>query len=326
MGLKNRIAQMILNNSDSYKQSQKDIKKLKKKVEKLEKVNKSTNRLLNTIFLDYELTPTDTLRNFQLLSIELLRLMDNICSKHDLEWMIESGTFLGAIRHGGFIPWDDDLDSGMMRTDYNKLIEVLPVELEKLGLIDDFWLRFRPRDEFVEGATSFLQIFYRVKEPYPLNIAALDVFAYDYLKEYNGEDIGELYEQTRVKFYHDVVEIDDFDTVLERYYENLNLTYEETPYILQSVEGPAGPRRVIKLHVLETEKIKPFKKVQFENLMLPGPKDSDYYLNLIYKNYRNIPQSLTFHNRLKKLRKFPNIDEVFEKSIMKLREVNDNFE
>lgn len=50
---------------------------------------------------------------------------DSICKKHDLKYYFIGGTVLGAVRHGGFIPWDDDMDITMPIIDYNRLIEIL---------------------------------------------------------------------------------------------------------------------------------------------------------------------------------------------------------
>ena len=94
MGLKQKIGKKILNSSGSLKHYTKQIDKLNKKVERLEKENKSTNRLLNTLYLDYELTPSPLLKNFRDLSLELLRFMDNVCIKYNLEWWMRGGTFL----------------------------------------------------------------------------------------------------------------------------------------------------------------------------------------------------------------------------------------
>ena len=55
------------------------------------------------------MTP-DELRRLQLLQAELLREFDRICRLHGIKYIIGSGTLLGAVRHQGFIPWDDDID------------------------------------------------------------------------------------------------------------------------------------------------------------------------------------------------------------------------
>ena len=69
------------------------------------------------------------LRRHQLVMLEMLKELDRICSKHNIPYFLYWGTLLGAIRHNGFIPWDDDLDVGMMRKDYLRLLKVLPAEL-----------------------------------------------------------------------------------------------------------------------------------------------------------------------------------------------------
>lgn len=61
--------------------------------------------------------------------LEILEDIDRVCQKHDITYFAEWGTLLGAVRHGGFVPWDDDMDIGMKREDYNKFLAVAPKEL-----------------------------------------------------------------------------------------------------------------------------------------------------------------------------------------------------
>ena len=69
------------------------------------------------------------LRRQQLRMLELLEVIDVICRKHQIPYWLSSGTLIGAARHKGFIPWDDDLDIEMLRSDYLRLLKVLPQEL-----------------------------------------------------------------------------------------------------------------------------------------------------------------------------------------------------
>lgn len=72
-----------------------------------------------------------TLRQLQLIELELLIEVDRICRKCGLHYNIIGGTLLGSVRHGGFIPWDDDADLVMFRNDYEKFREVCKTELDK---------------------------------------------------------------------------------------------------------------------------------------------------------------------------------------------------
>lgn len=66
---------------------------------------------------------SETLRKAHNCMTEILCEIDRVCQKHNIKWWIEDGTLLGALRHKGFIPWDDDCDIGMMREDYEKFVQ-----------------------------------------------------------------------------------------------------------------------------------------------------------------------------------------------------------
>lgn len=74
--------------------------------------------------------------------LKIAREIKRICHENNIKYFIIAGTLLGAVRHGGFIPWDDDMDIGMLREDYEKFIEIA-----KKDLREDFFLQTTETDE-----------------------------------------------------------------------------------------------------------------------------------------------------------------------------------
>ena len=70
------------------------------------------------------------LRKLQLTELELLQEADRVAKKNNITYCIIAGTMLGAVRHGGFIPWDDDVDIAMLRSEYDRFREVCQKELD----------------------------------------------------------------------------------------------------------------------------------------------------------------------------------------------------
>ena len=72
----------------------------------------------------------EELTELQEIEVELLKEVDRICTKCGISYNMVGGTMLGAIRHGGHIPWDDDADLGFLRTEYEKFREAIKTELD----------------------------------------------------------------------------------------------------------------------------------------------------------------------------------------------------
>lgn len=72
-----------------------------------------------------------TLRKIQMVELEMLIELDRICRKNDIKYTIIGGTLIGAMRNGGFIPWDDDIDIAMLRNEYEKFRNACKKDLDR---------------------------------------------------------------------------------------------------------------------------------------------------------------------------------------------------
>ena len=107
----------------------------------------------------------DNLRQLQLIELDILKRVLEICSNHDLTYYMLGGTLLGAVRHHGFIPWDDDIDIGLPRPDYEKLLLFANKELDtpyqlhtlhnKNGLYSYYYARIENTEKRIIRASGY---------------------------------------------------------------------------------------------------------------------------------------------------------------------------
>lgn len=127
-----------------------------------------------------------TIADVQKEILKILKEIDRICEKNNIEYFLTGGTCLGAVRHEGFIPWDDDADIGMSREDYKRFIKALKKDLssdfvfqcyeeDKRYLVTWPAMKIRLKNTYVEEKNALLKN--KCKESDGLFV---DIFIFDY--------------------------------------------------------------------------------------------------------------------------------------------------
>lgn len=83
----------------------------------------------------------EQLRQIQIVELEILIEVDRICRENNIHYFLGYGTLLGAVRHKGFIPWDDDVDVIMLREDYDRFNEICKTKLDTSRFLADMGYR-----------------------------------------------------------------------------------------------------------------------------------------------------------------------------------------
>lgn len=229
---------------------------------------------------------TGSLRDLQKCDAELLRLFHLVCQKNNLTYWLNYGTLLGAVRHGGFIPWDDDLDVSMPRADYDRALEILPAQLATYG-IDVGEFSFKPLASFG----------FSIK--HRLTGIWLDVFPVDEYYCADVQDVERLKKRVKKyqKFYRRKKLKKSKHQLLDKknkfLAEFLRKTDQKTnPILCHNIEF-LDP----KLNINLASSVYPLGEVEFEGYRFVAPRDVDTVLSDKYgKNYMSFPKSGVEHH------------------------------
>ena len=238
--------------------------------------------------------------------IKILDEIVRICKEENINYFLDYGTLLGAVRHKGYIPWDDDIDIGMLRKDYEKFLKVAPLKLK-----DDFILCYYKNEP--NHWHTFAKI--RLKDTVMLEDGNkhldmnfgiwVDIFPYDNINKPNSFmvkfrkkifDVVTTFIALKldIKFYQN----EEKEKKLKKMSKIFSLKFlyfvrefvsklnknNKTNYITCFDEG------MLKCYNgLLREKIIPCSKLLFENKKYLVPSDYDYRLTCQYNDYMIIP-------------------------------------
>ncbi|MBO5605071.1 MAG: LicD family protein [Acidaminococcaceae bacterium] len=125
-----------------------------------------------------------TVAGAQKIMLEILKVVHRICEEHQIRYFLDGGTLLGAIRHGGFIPWDDDMDISMPREDYERFLQLAPKYLPQDMMLQTTEIEPASKFPFAKvrkNGTVLLEFEEDGTEAYHHGIY-IDIFPVDYYK------------------------------------------------------------------------------------------------------------------------------------------------
>ena len=129
----------------------------------------------------------DDLKKIQRGLVYLLGEIVKVCDEHNMKPFVIAGSLIGKVRHDGFIPWDDDLDLGMVRDDYDKFIDIFEKELSERYVISAPFKGYNATNRFIQlgRKETVLQAADAVSDSQDLvtNHLYIDIFPFDYVPD-----------------------------------------------------------------------------------------------------------------------------------------------
>lgn len=279
-----------------------------------EKVLNTYNLFFNSLFKFNKVIPIKIVEYSRALNNELLEFIGNVCRKYDIKWWIDFGLLLGAVRHEGAIPWDDDYDISMLREDYDKFFSIIHDEIKINNLSQYIQVNLNKK-----GPNNSILLFIKF-ELFDKGrlFGFVDIYPYDYInKEIEDyEHVKIIFPKQHYKSMEYIRDGKDREDMLNEYFQMFNVSKTKTDKLIVGVEH---------FNYIQNnyEDIFPLKKSKFENKHFPTPNKSKEVLKQEYgSDFMIVPKSAYNHGFFDALMRHEDAIEVFEEHINRLKEVN----
>lgn len=263
------------------------LKIAKKEVADARKANDFYKYKKNNVDITTVPQATGQLRDIQLANFALLKELDYVCKQNNLTYIIDAGTLLGAVRHKGYIPWDDDIDTLMPRESYEKIIDAFKRSSRNPDIYADY-----VRDKITNG-----QYFIKVQhKKCPFLFA--DIFPIDNygkhldLKEQQKitQKINKLIKSIRKKADKGLSN-EQLKELLDNTTKNKILTEKDCNINGDIVYG-IDSFHILRNWFVKYETIYPLKNIVFEGCEFPTVNNHDEFLKHIYQDYMSYPKKM----------------------------------